>query len=141
MRRGLTIVELLISISLFALLVTFITTRIGGRLDNLAVSSVAAEVTGAFAVARNAAIARGTYVTIRVDSTRKSVVVFAGADTLLQRLAGAVHRVNIASNRDSLAYNPLGHGYGASNQSIVITRGAAAETVVVSRLGRVRYRG
>ena len=141
MRKGVTLLELLIAISLFMLLVTFVSSRVGNRLDKLAVRSAAADVAGAFAVARNAAIARGAYVTVGIDSTRNSVTVFSSGDTLLKRLAGAVHNVRLKSNRDSLAYDPVGHGSGASNQSIVISRGEVAETVVVSRLGRVRFRG
>jgi hypothetical protein len=30
-------------------------------------------------------------------------------------------------------------GFGAANQSILVERGAAVDTVVISRLGRVRH--
>jgi len=37
-----------------------------------------------------------------------------------------------------MAYAPNGLGYGASNLTLVLRRGERAETLVVSRLGRVR---
>jgi hypothetical protein len=46
--------------------------------------------------------------------------------------------VELRATRDSLAYDPYGMGRGASNLSIVIRKGAAVETVFVSRLGRIR---
>jgi hypothetical protein len=40
--------------------------------------------------------------------------------------------------RDSIAFYPSGLGYGAANTRLIVSRGAAAETVTVSRAGRVR---
>jgi hypothetical protein len=64
--------------------------------------------------------------------------VHAGADTVRVRELGARYGVRLASSRDSLAFDPRGLGFGAANASIRLTRGAAAETVVVARLGRIR---
>jgi hypothetical protein len=57
---------------------------------------------------------------------------------LLARPLRDVYGVRLAANRDSMAYDGRGLGVGAANLSIVVRRGAVAETVVVSRLGRVR---
>ena len=40
--------------------------------------------------------------------------------------------------RDSMTYYPNGLALGGANLSIVVTRGSAAETVLVSREGRVK---
>ena len=37
-----------------------------------------------------------------------------------------------------VTFSPLGIGFGASNTSIVFTSGAAAETLTVSRTGRLK---
>jgi hypothetical protein len=37
-----------------------------------------------------------------------------------------------------VAYSATGLGFGASNASLVVSRGAAADTVSISRTGRVR---
>jgi hypothetical protein len=39
-----------------------------------------------------------------------------------------------------MAFGASGLGYGAANLRVVVRRGAASETVYVSRLGRVRWR-
>jgi prepilin-type N-terminal cleavage/methylation domain-containing protein len=140
MQKGLTLVELLAVLSILALIATFALTRFGRQLDRLAVQSAAADVAGAFALARNGAIARTTFATVYTDSSRHSVTVVIGGDTVLSRSFGAVYGVALRSNRDSLTYDQIGHGYGASNQTIVLARGQAVDSVVLSRLGRVRYR-
>jgi Tfp pilus assembly protein FimT len=139
-RCGISAPELVAVLTITGLLLTLALPQLSGRLDRMAVHNAAADVSSAFAIARQTAIARGRYVTVAVDSATRAVRVTMGADTLQTRHVGVVHGVDIRSNRDSLSYDPIGHGYGASNQSIFVTRGAAAETVVVSRLGRVRYR-
>jgi hypothetical protein len=47
--------------------------------------------------------------------------------------------VAVASSRDTVTYGASGRGYGAANSTIVLSRGAAAETVFVARLGRARW--
>jgi Tfp pilus assembly protein FimT len=134
------LLELIATVGITGILAALALPRIGGQLDILAVRGAASDVAGAFALARNAAIARGQYATVFTDSARGTVTVANGPDTLMVRHLNLVYGVSIRSNRDSLAYNPIGHGYGGSNQTIVIARGGAVDSVVVSRLGRVRYR-
>jgi hypothetical protein len=57
---------------------------------------------------------------------------------LHSRAIGFAHGVRLGGTRDSLTYDPRGLGRGAANLSIVVRRGTIAETVFVSRLGRVR---
>jgi hypothetical protein len=37
-----------------------------------------------------------------------------------------------------MVYDPRGLGFGAANLSLVLSRGDAADTLTVSRLGRVK---
>jgi hypothetical protein len=78
-------------------------------------------------------------VTVRLDTV---------ADALELRMRGAVvsrvalghaHGVTIAANRDSITYDVRGLGYGAANVTLVARRGRAADSLVVSRLGRLRW--
>jgi hypothetical protein len=90
------------------------------------------------ATARHGALRRAVVTAVRVDTARGLVVVHAGVDTLEQRSLGLVHGVRIETTRDSIAYGPAGLGFGAANTRVIFRRGAAAETVTVSRLGRAR---
>jgi prepilin-type N-terminal cleavage/methylation domain-containing protein len=141
LKSGFTLVQLLVVLGIISLLAALALPRLNGSLDRIAVQGASADIAAAFALARQAAITRSQYSMVRIDSLRRSVTVAVGSDTLLVRLLGTVHGVEVRSNRDSLSYDPLGHGYGAANQSIVVSRGSLADTVVISRLGRVRYRG
>lgn len=109
------------------------------RLDRSKVRHVTSEVVSALALARTTAVARETRVSVIFDSARSALIVAVGQDTLIARMLGDVYGVEIRSNRDSTVYGPTGLGYGAANQSVIIRRGSAVDTVVISRLGRVRH--
>ena len=139
MRRGLTLLEITIVIAIIALVAAIATPALLHRLDRARVRHATGELLGALGLARSTAVARESAVTVSFDSVRAAVTVAAGADTLVTRMLGAIYGVGVRSNRDSLVYGPTGLGFGAANQSVVITRGGAADTVIVSRLGRVRH--
>ena len=138
MRRALTLAELAVVLVVLGIICAIGLPWILRRADRAHVRGAATEVVNALAAARAASVAASRHVAIRFDSARDAIVVTAGDDTILLRDLGAVHGVSIASNRDSMAYSPSGLGYGAANQTIVLRRGDAADTVVISRLGRVR---
>jgi Tfp pilus assembly protein FimT len=122
-----------------AALLAAVAARSGARaLDAAAVRAAAAEVRGAFTTARGLAVLRAERTAVRLDSAGGAVVVHAGADTLRRLGVGARHGVRLAATRDSMAFAPPGIGHGAANLRVVLSRGRAADTVVVSRLGRVR---
>ena len=73
-----------------------------------------------------------------IDSASASLVGRSYADTVAHRMLASSHGVSLTVSRDSMAYAPNGLGYGASNLTVILRRGAAAETIFVSRLGRVR---
>lgn len=139
MRRGLTLLELAVVIAIIALTAAIGTPALLRRLDRSRVRHAVSEIVSALAMARTTAVAQATHVAVLFDSVRSTVVVVAGSDTLVLRSLGEIHGIELHSNRDSTVYGPMGLGYGAANQSIVVRRGAAADTVVISRLGRVRY--
>ena len=139
MRRGVTLLEVAVVVVLVALITAIATPVILRRLDRSKVRHASSEIVSALALARTTAVAREGYVTVRIDAARGAITVVTGKDTLLTRPIGEIYGVGVRSNRDSCTYGPTGLGFGAANQSILVERGSAVDTVVISRLGRVRH--
>lgn len=138
MRPGSTLLELAMVIALLGLCAGIAIPRLGAQRDRAASDAAAASVTAALTAARAAALRGAAVTAIRFDTAAATIVVHTASDTLLQRDLGAVHGVRLAASRDSIAFAPNGLGYGAANARIIVTRGAAADTLTVSRLGRLR---
>ena len=138
MRAGFTLLELSVSVLLLGLMAGLTVPRFLAWRDRIAVDAAAASSVALLATARHAAIRRAAVTAVRFDTAGAAVMVYSGRDTIEQRPLGTVHGVRLATTRDSIAFGPAGLGYGAANTRLVITRGAAAETVTVSRLGRAR---
>ena len=138
MRRGITLLELATVLVIMGVLCAIGIPPLLRFLDRSHVRHATNEIVAVLALARTTAIARQTHVTVRFDGGRSAVSAAAGPDTIVARDLGAVYGVSIRSNRDSTVYGPAGLGYGAANQTVVIERGSAADSVIISRLGRVR---
>lgn len=138
MRRGATLPELLVVATILGVLATLATIRTAALRDRMSVRAAATEAVSTFALARRWSLSRAARTAVVVDTSGGTLVVRSFADTIARRRLGASHGVALAATRDSMAYAPNGLGYGASNLSLILRRGAAAETILVSRLGRVR---
>jgi hypothetical protein len=110
----------------------------GHYLDRIAARSAVAEAAEVIQQARDEALARRAVVSVRIDTVSGLIALRERGHTLAVHALAHAHRVTLASTRDSLAFDVRGLGYGASNLTLVVRRGRAAETLVVSRLGRVR---
>lgn len=137
-RKGSTLVEQLVVMVIAGILAAVAVRSIGSVLDALAVRGATREIKDVFSTAREYAVARGVRTAVQIEALEARVSAFAGTDTLTVRALGRLHQVALASTRDSMAYSPSGLGYGASNLRVIVTRNSSAETVTVSRLGRVR---
>ena len=138
-RRGLTLVELCLVLTIIGLVTTIAVRQLGLYLDSAAVRAAVVEAAAVVARARDEAVAQRMPVSVRFDT---------GSDALELRMSGVVrsrsalghaHGVSLSANRDSLAYDLRGLGYGAANLTLVARRGRAADSLVVSRLGRLRW--
>ena len=138
MRPGTTLVEQIIIIAVLGALASLVVRSISQQLDKLAVRNAAREARDIFASAREFAVARGVRTAVQIDPRLAELSAHAHTDTIATRRLGALHGVTLSTSRDSMAYSPSGLGYGASNLRIIVVKRAAAETVTVSRLGRVR---
>ena len=139
MRRGVTLLELAVVAVLIALISAIATPVILRRLDRSKVRHASSEIVAALGLARTTAVAREQFASLLIDGARGTILIVSGNDTLLARSLRDIYGVELQSNRDSSTYGPTGLGFGAANQSIVVARGGAVDTVVISRLGRVRH--
>lgn len=108
--------------------------------DRLEVRSATQETLSAFFVARADAIANGRPSALWMDSRADRLTVASGGDTVLGLDLRARHGVHVSATRASMTFTAAGLGYGGANLSVILTRGAAADTILVSREGRVRTR-
>ncbi|MDH5233473.1 MAG: GspH/FimT family pseudopilin [Gemmatimonadota bacterium] len=138
MRRGFSLAEVVLVCAFIGIVAGIALPRTAALLDGVRLRQAAHEVAAAVTLARAAAIRRATYARVVVDSVRGEVRVESGEDTLLRRDLRATHRVEIRATRDTITYAPSGMGYGVANSTVIMRLGARAETVTVSRLGRMR---
>ena len=137
-RRGTTLAEALVALTVAGILAAIAIRGAARIVEEARARGAASDVRLALALARRAAILRGERAAVRLDSARATVTVHVRADTLLTRALGRLHGVRLAATRESTAFGGEGLGFGAANLRVVLRRGAAADTVTVSRLGRVR---
>ncbi len=136
--RGFTLVESMIALILAGLLLAIAIPGTTTMLHGSAVRGAALEMEAMLSGTRQAARARGTMATFEIDTILRQVTIRVGTDTIRTRRLGVVYDVDLQTSRSVVTYASNGLGYGVSNTTIILARGAAAETVTVSRLGRVR---
>jgi Tfp pilus assembly protein FimT len=138
-RWGYSLVELILVCAVIGLVSLAGARGLAHHLDRLAVQNAVAEAATAMARARDEALARHAIVSVRIDTGEATLTLRSRGDRLGRYALGHAHGVSLSTSRDSLAFDVRGLGYGAANLTLVARRGAAADTLVVSRLGRVRY--
>jgi prepilin-type N-terminal cleavage/methylation domain-containing protein len=136
--RGFTLVETMIALVVAGLLLMIAIPGTRTLLHSSAARGAALEIETLLSGTRQAARARAAMATFEIDTVRGQVTIRVGADTIHSRRVGVIYDVALHASRNTVTYSSNGLGYGVSNTTIVVTRGAAAETVTVSRLGRVR---
>jgi len=133
------IIELIIALLIAAILSAIAVPRAAGFVDAMEVRGAVTEIDALFSLARHVAIARAVQASLDIDPSRGVVSVRVGADTVRKREVEAAHGVTLQSTRASITYSQTGIGYGAGNLSLIVARRLAADTIFVSRLGRVRH--
>jgi Tfp pilus assembly protein FimT len=133
------IIELTIALVIAAILSAIALPRAAEFVDAMEVRGAVTEIDALFSVARHVAISRAVQASLDIDPARGVVSVRVGADTVRKRELEAAHGVRLQSTRASITYSQTGIGYGAGNLSLIVARNLAADTIFVSRLGRVRH--
>lgn len=131
----------MIVVTLLGVLLSVAIPRARAQLDRISVNAAIGDVTAVLHAARTMAIGVPAAVAVHIDTASGTLTVRHDSQSVMARGIGAAHGVRLAATRDSLAWDVRGLGRGAANLSIVVRRGAVAETVFVSRMGRVRTGG
>ena len=139
LRRGFTAIELTIVVALVAILSAIAMPGMTRLLDRIRVHAAVTQIESTFAAARHIAIARSSQASVYIDTVARVISISVGDDTLRRAGIGNENGVELGTNRSSMSYAATGIGYGAANLSVVVRKSAAVDTIVVSRLGRVRH--
>jgi Tfp pilus assembly protein FimT len=137
-RRGATIAELVITLAVLGVLTSIAVPRAAALIDRFSVKGATQDVVLALAAARAAASQRGAYASFVADPRTGRLRVVSGGETLLERDVLHTRGVRLEASRESVTFAPGGLGWGAANTTVVVSRGTRSDTVVMSRLGRVR---
>ena len=137
-RAATTLPEVIVVVALIALVSGFTLPPLKRGYDRIETRAAARATMMAFFVARAHAVAAGRRTGVLIDAPTQRVIVVSESDTLMMRPVGIEYGVTITSTRDSMTYFPDGLGLGAANLSVILRRGAATDTVLVSREGRVK---
>ncbi|HEV2017125.1 MAG TPA: prepilin-type N-terminal cleavage/methylation domain-containing protein [Gemmatimonadaceae bacterium] len=139
MRHAFTLIELTVTLCILSILSAIAIPRAERFLDRIHVRGALIEIESLFSTARHIAIARGAQTTVEIDTAARSIYVSAGGARLRTANIGADHDVRLSATRPGMSYSATGMGYGAANLSVVVRRNSVADTVFVSRLGRLRH--
>ena len=137
-RRAATLVELLLVLALLGILASIAVTRLFAVVDRLSVRGASQDVVLALASARAVATRRGDLAFFIANARTGHIRVVCEGETLFERDLVRGRGVRLEATRESITFAPNGMGWGAANTTIVVSRGGRADTVVTSRLGRVR---
>lgn len=139
MRRGFSAIELMIVLGVVSVLSAIAMPTAVELLDRMRVRAAVTEIESLFSAARHLAIAHSATASVEIDTVAQTVSVLLAGDTLRRGELYREHAVQLSTNRTSMSYAATGIGYGAANLSVVVRKGSTADTIVVSRLGRVRH--
>ena len=138
--RGFTLAEALTVLVLVGLVASVAAHPMGHALDRAAVDEGAQRYGAMFETARAFAIARARQARLELDTARAVVLIElkrgqSAWDTVDQRPLGSAH---VAASATLVTFSSLGVGLGLSNGRIVFARGNAADTLTISRTGRLK---
>jgi prepilin-type N-terminal cleavage/methylation domain-containing protein len=138
-QHAFTLIELTVTLCILSILSAIAVPQAGRLLDGIHVRGAVIEIESLFSTARHIAIARGAQATVEIDTAAQAISVSAGGERWRDARIGADHDVRLSATRSGMSYSATGMGYGAANLSVVVRRNSVADTVFVSRLGRLRH--
>lgn len=130
---------MLIVVIIVGLVVAAVVPPLAHALDRLTVDEAVDRYTAIHETTRQLAVTHATLARLEIDTARRSVALSvhgqASWDTVeIRPLGGA----RVSTSQNTVTFNPMGYGWGVSNTSIIVRSGAVAETLTVSRTGRLK---
>jgi len=140
MSKGFTLVELMVVVLIAAVLLALGFPRAARLLDWIETELAARDVISALAIGRNGAVLQSTRarLTIATDTLRIDRLGAQGWEPWWRTPGPASHGVALETSNPVVIFGPTGMGWGASNTTVVLRRGSQAETITMSRVGRVK---
>jgi Tfp pilus assembly protein FimT len=138
--RGATLPELTVVTLIIGVLASVVVPPVRRYLDQATVRGASERFVAVHAVTRQSAILSGRLSRYVVDRGTNTLVLSLRTpqgrwDTVRVVPLGDLR---LTVSQPTVTFNPLGVGYGASNTTVIFARGVSAETVTVSRTGRLR---
>lgn len=138
MRKGFSLVELVLVLAVAGLLFGIALPPLSGALDHIEVGSAANHLVAAHQRARIMAVTRGQVLVLSIDAANLVIRSRGQASPLWSEDGPAAARVALEGPARQFIFSPEGLTLGLSNATLRLTRGSASRTIVISRLGRVR---
>lgn len=137
---GFTVLELLIVTCIAGLLVSLWLPRAARLMDWIKTEHALRDMTTALALARHGAVLQATRarLTIAADTLRIDRLEASEWKPWWRRAGPASYGVLLQVSNPVVVFGPTGMGWGVSNTTIVLRRGSQAETITLSRVGRVK---
>lgn len=141
-QRGMTMIELILVITLIAIMGAFAFPRLGDAITKQDVRSARTLFIGVHARARAVAIQRGSRTSLIVDTGRLTIQslrpVTNAVDTVAVEDLGARYGVTVVSSNPTLTFDGRGVQQEPAAETIVsITKGAYGTQIRISPVGRV----
>lgn len=132
-------IDLLLAMVILGILLAIAVPPMAHIADDTAVRVEAARVIGALDAARGAAVRLDRNASLMLVPARWVVWVQRGSDSMVawQSAGNASAGVTLTGAGAPIVFGRAGIAVGASNRTLVLSRGSASRRVVISRLGRI----